>query len=174
MTLRVIGAAAALLLLAGCGSDIRTVKSAHGAGSPFTQALTQQYKAYVTAEVDRKDWRDAKYFAKKGLAAAHGDNVQPEQISNWNIPHNRKAEIASARQRLVSALENGARQSKPQEAARAQVRFDCWVQKEEQRNIRHKRPDDNGGLMDISDRDEYQAAPCKSGFFSALRAIEDQ
>jgi OOP family OmpA-OmpF porin len=174
MRLRAISTAAAVLLLAGCGSDIQAVKGAHGPGSPFTQALTRQYKAYVAEEVDRKDWRDAKYFAKKGLAAAQGDNVQPEQPSNWNIPDNRQVEMASARQRLVSALDGGARQTKPQAAAQAQVRFDCWVQKEDQRNIRRTDSDDNGELMDISTRSKYQAVPCKTGFFSALSAIEKQ
>src|ERR1700751_5724789 len=128
MKMKVIGAVAALVLLAGCASNIQAVKDAQGTGSPFTQALTEEYKAFTAEEASEYDWPNANYFAKKGLASAHGDNVLPEDLANWDIPADKQSEMAAGRQRLLTDLDGGARDAKPQDAARAQARFDCWVE----------------------------------------------
>ena len=45
MKLQVLGAVAALGLLAGCVSNIEEVGKAKGTGSAFSQALTEEYKS---------------------------------------------------------------------------------------------------------------------------------
>lgn len=76
------------------------------------------------------DWVHADLFARKGLRAAQGEVVQPEQLSDWSLPANRTEELSSARARLISALDSNARTNKPTEAAIAQARFDCWVEEQ--------------------------------------------
>src|ERR1700745_1796633 len=78
MNMKILGAVAALGLLAGCVSNIEEVGKAKGTGSAFTQALTEEYKSFVAEEHDEYDWSAADYFARKGLTAAAGTVVPPE------------------------------------------------------------------------------------------------
>jgi hypothetical protein len=173
-------AAAGLLLVAGCASDIQAIKTAPGGPTPFSQALTEEYRTYVAKETSNYDWRYANYFARKGLQVSQGQTVLPEDPANYDVTDKAKAQLTAARQQLVAALDGGARQSKPKEAARAQARFDCWVQKEDQGNIPHRTTylnyDASGDYqvyeLDISNPDPYQAVPCKSAFNAALALIQ--
>src|SRR3954454_20848507 len=114
--------------LAACASDIQRVRSAEGTGSPFTRALTTEYKDFSTFEADEmNDWSNARHFARKGMLASQGEVVQPEDLGNWKLPHGRVDELTAARAKLVGLLDAGARDRVPEPAARAQARFDCWV-----------------------------------------------
>ncbi len=157
-------AVAALFVLAACTSNIQAIKSAPGTGSPFTQGLAAGYRDYTDTEVSFYNWPNADYFARKGLQAAAGEAVPPEQLADWDIPADRQAELAAARQRLVTDLDGGARDAKPQLAAKAQVSFDCWV---EEQDI------SLGRWVDGHD-DLHQARmdACKNSMLMALDEIE--
>ncbi|MBX6323191.1 MAG: OmpA family protein [Rhodospirillaceae bacterium] len=129
-----LGVVTALGLLAGCSSDIEQVRNAQPTGgSDFTRALAEEYKQFALYEADtRYDWPDAGYFARKGLAAANGEVVLPEDLANWDIPAGMVDELSSSRSRLITVLDGGARDSNPVLAARAQARFDCWVENAEE------------------------------------------
>ncbi len=79
---------AIVALLGDCvGRNIDTLRGATGTGSPFTQALTEQYKSLTVFEADQMyDRRDAGTFARKGLAAAEGKAVAPEWIEAHEPP----------------------------------------------------------------------------------------
>jgi OOP family OmpA-OmpF porin len=79
-----------------------------------------------------KDWRDANYFAGKALAAAGGQTVAPQDPAERDLPQDVLPEIQSVRQRLLTALDGGARENKAEVAARAQARFDCWLEQQEE------------------------------------------
>jgi len=154
MKIKAIGAVAALAFLAGCVSNIQTVSTAKGTGSPFTQDLTEQYKAFTADEAGEYDWSNANYFAKKGLASAGGQVVQPEQLSDWSIPADKQADMAAARQRLVTDLDGGARDAKPDIAAKAQAKFDCWVEEQDENH------------------EDDKIAACKNDTLAALDELE--
>src|SRR5579862_1632631 len=165
MKIKAIGAVAALAFLAGCVSNIQTVSTAKGTGSPFTQDLTEQYKAFTADEAGEYDWSNANYFAKKGLAAASGQVVQPEQLSDWDIPADKQADLAAARQRLVTDLDGGARDAKPDVAAKAQVKFDCWVEEQDENHEDDKIAackNDTLAALDELEKKEMAAAPAVS------------
>lgn len=127
----VIAAIAVAGLAAGCTSvqDVRTVEPT---GSAFTQALTKEYRDLAVFEADQmSDWRDASYFADKGLAAAQGNVVDPTAIEERDVPADALEPLQSARLRLVSAL-GQARNTMPDRAARAQVKYDCWIEQQEE------------------------------------------
>ena len=132
LRLKVIGAFAALSFLTGCvGYDIEAMRGAEGTGSAFTRGLTEEYRQITLFEADQMyDWQDAGYFARKGLRAAAGEVVEPERIEDWDLPADKVDEMSSARGRLVSLLDASARQKAPAEAARAQGRFDCWIEQQ--------------------------------------------
>ena len=152
---------AALVALAGCtelnlaGPQIAEVRDAEGSGTAFTQSLTQEYKGLAVYESDEMlDWVDAEHFASKGLKTAEGDLVLPEHVSDWKVPEEAVPELKSARKRLMQALEGGARGGQPQEAARAQARYDCWIEQQEENH----QPD--------------HIAACRQQFFASLAALE--
>jgi OmpA-OmpF porin, OOP family len=125
----------------------------------FSQALTADYYSFATTLQDEiKDWADADYFARKGLAAARGQVVPPERNSNWAIPleyyEKFRTQLSESRERLVRALDAGGRERMPLVAARAQVSYDCWVERME---------------------DDWQSAldgPCHKQFLAALTELE--
>ena len=128
-------------------------------GQNFNQALAAEYAGLATnLSQEARDWADADYFARKGLAAGHDDVVVPEQNSNWlvplEVPLQTRDDLAGGRQRLVAALDGGARQRSPALAARAQERYDCWVERME---------------------DDWRTAikgPCHNDFVAAMDELE--
>lgn len=154
--LKVLGALAAVAMLVGCTSDIDQIRNTTGGtGSAFTQALTSEYRDFALFEADEMyDWPDASYFARKGLAASNGEVVLPEELDNWDLPANRLDEMSAARQKLVGLLDQGGRDRAPEIAARAQAKFDCWVEQQEENH----QPD--------------HIAACRDEFFAALAELE--
>ena len=102
-------------------------------GNAFTQALTEDYRALVNNELKGfGDEADALHFSRKGLSAARGDMVMPEPVSDWHLMQGHAEELIVARSRLVNVYANGAREMQPDLAAYAQVRFDCWIEEQEE------------------------------------------
>ena len=133
-----IGALATLTLVSGCTaftsfSEVEALNEAEAVGSPFTQALTDEYRDYSNSELgDMFDYPDALHFARKGLAAAAGDTVLPEPVSDWNLDEDHIQELSAARGRLINAYDLGAREAQPQLSARTQVKYDCWIEGQEE------------------------------------------
>ena len=79
-------------------------------GTAFTKAPTEEYRQITLFEADETyDWPDAGYFARKGLRAASGEAVAPEQIADWKLPADKVSELTSARTQLVELLNKTAR-----------------------------------------------------------------
>jgi OOP family OmpA-OmpF porin len=128
-------------------------------GVTFTESLAAEYGTLASNLSARDhDWADSDYFSRKGIAASHGTVVVPEQNSNWliplEVPLKTRGELNDGRQRLVAALDGGARDRYPALAARAQSRYDCWVERME---------DDWKAAM---------AGPCHGEFLAALDELE--
>jgi OOP family OmpA-OmpF porin len=127
----------------------------------FNQALTSGYANLATSlEQDHEDWKDVDYFSRKGLAAASGSSVPPEANKNWliplEVPEQFRSQLDQGRERLVAALDGGARDRAPAIAARAQVSYDCWVERME---------------------DDWRTAadgPCHQQFLAALGQLENR
>ncbi len=141
-TLRNIVLTAGLLALAGTTtgctafksfSEVDALNEAEAIGSPFTQALADEYRQFSNSELkDMFDYPDALHFARKGLAAAAGDVVLPEPISDWNLDETHIQELSAARGRLIVAYDLGGREIAPALAAKTQGKFDCWIEGQEE------------------------------------------
>jgi outer membrane protein OmpA-like peptidoglycan-associated protein len=105
------------------------------AGGAFIQELTHDYAGLVDMLGRIGDWGDVDYFARKGNVAASGVAVPPEDNTNWAIPleqpYGFRTQMREGRARLVAALNNGGRDRFPGLAARAQVAYDCWLERTE-------------------------------------------
>lgn len=145
-------ACAAALLLGGCTTySLEELRRAEPAGSDFQKALARQYLAFADVEAKAYDWVDSAYFADKGLAAAYGHDVAPEEVSGWSIPDSLRPAMEEARAALTEALNHAG--EKPEAAARAQLNFDCWLEQQEE----------NWQDDDI--------AHCRDGFADAMAAL---
>ena len=145
------------LLLAGCGAtfDYEALRRQENAGDHFTAALSREYRAFALYEADRMyDWPDAAHFGDKAILSARGVVPIPERLSDWRLPAAETGAIATARARLMTVLDGGARHRSPATAARAQARFDCWVEQQEE----------NWQIDDI--------ARCRDGLHAALAELE--
>lgn len=155
---RVLGVVAVLIALSACSaansnSTVAALNKAQAVGSPFTKALTNEYRKYANAqEKETMDFADAVHFGRKGLAAASGVIVMPETLDDWDLSDKNIVEMTTARAALVDALENGGREMAPEKAALAQAKFDCWAEQQEE---------------------NWNAnVPCKSAFYDALKALQ--
>jgi len=130
--------AAGVLALGGCTmydtySEVDALNEAQPVGSPFTQALAGEYKAFANEQLDKAmDYPDALHFARKGLTAASGEAVMPEPITDWNLSEKHVKELAAARGRLIITFDLGGREIAPSTAALAQAKFDCWIESQEE------------------------------------------
>ncbi|CCG41883.1 OmpA family protein [Magnetospirillum molischianum] len=136
--LRIVCAIGTATLAAACATpwevaDVQTAIEAPPAstGPAFTRALFDEYRDLAKFEaLEEYDWINAAVFARKGLRAANGEVVAPEDLAAWDIPAERVAELTAARARLVGYLSTGAADRMPAVAAKAQAAFDCWVEGE--------------------------------------------
>lgn len=120
------------LQLGGCATySLEKLRSAELSGDAFRMALAKGYRDFATEKEKNYNWVDSWHFADKGLMAAYGKDVTPENLAGWHLPPTAVMEISSARDALVAVLAETAREAKPQAAADAQLSFDCWVQQQE-------------------------------------------
>jgi len=137
-------------------SEVEALNEAQAVGSPFTQSLADEYRTFANSELkDMFDYPDALHFARKGLATASGEAVLPEPVSDWNLSESHLQELAAARGRLIVAYDLGAREVAPALAARAQAKFDCWIEGQEENWH------DAGGEQ-----------ACKDGFLNSVGELE--
>jgi len=160
---KLLASVALPLTVVGCASFPGTtgyldeLKTTTATGPAFTQALSHEYAAFAESERQQFDWFNSQHFAKKGLDASHGTAVEPEQLSNWDIDDKAAlAELETGRARLVKALASNAPTRVPALTATAQVKYDCWVEQQ-----------DEGWQTD-------DIAACRRDFLAALDAIEGQ
>jgi OOP family OmpA-OmpF porin len=151
-------ALAVVVALAGCGAQsaktVETLNKAEAVGSPFTKALTDQYRTFANeSQRHAMEFGDAMHFARKGLASASGVVVMPETLADWDLGDKNLVEMTQARNDLVDVLEGGGREVAPDKAATAQVAFDCWSQQQE--------------------KDWQKNVPCKSKFYDSLKDLKE-
>lgn len=143
-----------LLLLAGCQSySLEKLRQANPTGTEFQQALAKEYLLLASEDEQNYNWAGSWHFADKGLSAAYGNDVGPENISDWNIPEDKRAELEAARDRLLTALKPEIVSRQPVLAARAYRYFDCWVERQE-------------GNWEI-----HRITACQQGFEDALEEL---
>lgn len=144
-----------LFMLAACDSttSLKELRHATPAADPYQAALAARYQEFAEEKIVAYDWWTSKYFADKGLMAAYGREVRPEDPAAWNIPTTMQDEFAEARNNLMHLLP-AARTAQPAEAAQAVVAYDRWVELQ-----------DNGW-------DAPRIEEARDQFFAALGALE--
>ncbi len=146
------------IFVSGCGAslDYDDLRSLNVQGQDFKAALSREYKSFALYENDEMgDWPDASHFKKKAFLVALGQPTEPEPLEEWTLPPENQPELASARRRLLAALNAGGRAIAPKKAAHAQASFDCWVEQQEE----NFQPE--------------HIAQCRKGFYQSVKHVED-
>lgn len=145
------------------------------ATSPFTQALSNEYRQFADSEFAQQDWPDTQSFRNKAQMAAEGRPPAPEDPTKRgvgtgfqlhpevDIGKEQRSEAIAGRQRLMGALAGDAPRRNPQAVARAQVAYDCWVEQLEEGwqrdDIERCRKAFNTAMGELEARPVAQAAP---------------
>jgi len=124
-----------VMLLGACATErVPQMNTLDMKGDDFNRNLARNYKEFANYEAyEMYDWPDAVKHADKSIAANAGKATLPDDLTNRNIKDAAKlAELQTARARLMQALDKGAAQKTPVNAARAQADFDCWAEQQEE------------------------------------------
>lgn len=120
--------------LAGCGGG----QSRHAAISEpayialteaqaFTYALQQRYLELSTRAFDRGDRGGADFYALRSIMAIEGKAVNLLSPHELGLRGGLAQEAASLRLRLTTVFQDGGRLYAPEDSARAQALYDCWL-----------------------------------------------
>jgi len=140
--------AAIALLTAGCtGDSLEKLHQATPAGTPFEKALAKHYEDFATETQKNYNWSASAHFAEKGLQAAQGNDVAPEDPKDWGLPKAVLSDMNIAHDKLIAVLSPAVKKAAPERAADAQFYYDCWL--EHQAN-------------------NTDVATCRDGFYAAL------
>jgi OOP family OmpA-OmpF porin len=116
-------------LLLASGSACTTVlapERTEALGRPFNDALKQGYLRLADSRSHQGSWEFLR-FRDKARQAMLGDAVWPDDPADARLPASLRPELVEQRDRLLAFLDAGARVLAPQDAAMAQVGFDCWL-----------------------------------------------
>lgn len=138
-TLKIATLAATVLVASCAGGKISKLEKMPRDQQEFNNALANEYEALAKKESHiYNDGIDARHFAVKGLQAAAGMMVMPEDPKDWGVNKEEAAELMSARDRLMFALDRGGRWIEPELGAKTQVAYDCLVEELEEGARIHK------------------------------------
>ena len=131
----VLGSLTAVILTTGGCTDqwnIDSVQQVSADATPFQSALQQGYVELARTERAERDWRDTAYFVDRARQVASGEDVLPQEVGERELEQTAISELAKARDTLLGLREENAEQRVPEEFARAQVMYDCWLQEQEE------------------------------------------
>lgn len=152
-----LGCLSLLLTATACNTmvwDLEALRETQPTGAAFERALAREYLAFSESEAQQFDWTSSNYFARKGRAAAEGQIPLPEVVGDWRVDRTSVPALEQGRAQLMAALDGNARERLPDQAARAQALFDCWVEQQVE-----------GWQTD-------HIAACRDGFSAALAALD--
>ena len=124
-----LAAVFSLFLLTACDTtlSLKELRNAPPAADAYQAALAHGYREFAEIKEANYDWWASKYFADKGLMAAYGREIQPEDPATWDIAPTVMPEFTDARAKLMAAI-SANRASQPDLTAEAVVAYDRWVE----------------------------------------------
>ena len=139
-TFKAAALATAVLVASCAGGKISKLEKMPRDQREFNNALANEYEALAKKESHiYNDGIDASHFAVKGLQAAAGMFVLPEDPKDWGVKKADMAYLMDSRERLLFALARGGRFIEPELGAKTQVAYDCLVEElEEGTRMKHQ------------------------------------
>jgi OOP family OmpA-OmpF porin len=121
-------------------------------GIAFSNALYDGYRDLSKARRAAPDPKDGELFNHKARTAARRSSVLPDWPSDRELSEEDQSVFHSALHFMNTGFERGGREVAPQDAATAQVSYDCWIEAAE-----YGREDD--------------IKRCRQAFWDAMNAV---
>jgi OmpA-OmpF porin, OOP family len=99
---------------------------------PFFRHLADGYLELSKDENYEHHFGEVEVFADKSRRAAVGEHVIPHYVNQRAVPKSTVLELETARARLMRVMQTSVFRTHPFELARAQVKFDCWLEEQEE------------------------------------------
>lgn len=144
-----------IFILTGCTANLEELRTITPNVSTFSGSLASEYLAYSESEAEQGRIFSAEHFATKGLSAAQGKMVEPDEVDS--SANNYKA-LAISRLALTDILQEDIKDVEPQRAARTQLLFDCW----------NKQESENSSGEDVPCLDSFRQA------YNELQRVADE
>ncbi len=98
----------------------------------FNLLLAEGYRWRAKSEDIEHDFPERDENLRRAANLEKGMVVGPEPISYRRLPADAKPDLIEARKRLMAALADPAARKTPKLLATAQVKFDCWMEEQEE------------------------------------------
>ena len=130
---RFITVSLAIGVLTACSSGLTEKAAGMKLGeNKYLNSLHAEYIVLAKAENEESDFLDADHFASKAIKVGGGIFVGPDGIKSRKLPAGTAAALKAAEKRLNKVLKGGAADYAPQQMAKAQAMYDCWLQEQEE------------------------------------------
>ena len=94
----------------------------------FLNQLAMNYRSYAIYNARTSGYPEmGELFAQKAVTAFSGETPFPETISNWPVGATDGEMLAMAYNDMIDEFKNDATETRPDVAAEAQAKFDCWL-----------------------------------------------
>jgi outer membrane protein OmpA-like peptidoglycan-associated protein len=116
-------------LLVASGNGCTTVlapERTQALGPPFNEALKDGYLQLADSRWQEGSWEVLR-FRDKARQAMLGNAVWPDDAASARMPAPLQSTLVEERDRLLLVLDSGGRVLAAEDAALAQVSFDCWL-----------------------------------------------
>ncbi len=123
--------------------------------APFEQGLFNGYLELSKSRSLQGDRLASSFFASKARTVARGEAIPPEVFETWRLQDDQRNMLIVARARLTSSIAEMDDDDGAEFGARAQVMFDCWLERQEV-----------SGEKDVIDT-------CRIPFWQAMEKWED-
>ncbi len=129
--LSIAAVSAVALMLGACETQLEKAQqqpAQANVGTPFTQSLNKYYlEAAQSQWTGHSDFGASEHLARKAQATGAGQAVAPDTIQERGPAVKKNGELTEAREHLMAAFDRQAATKIPDDAARAQVAYDCWL-----------------------------------------------
>ena len=95
----------------------------------FLNQLAMNYRSYAIYNARTSGYPEVgELFAQKSVTAFSGETPFPESLDNWPVDDGADAEMLEiAYADMIEEFKNDATENRPDVAAEAQAKFDCWL-----------------------------------------------
>jgi OOP family OmpA-OmpF porin len=163
------GAALVLALSAPAKADIifdhSTGIGLDTSGTAFMNGLYEGYEALSQERTWATDLVDGEHFNHKARRAARRSSTMPDEIMDRELLEEDIPDLSAALARLRKAYDRGGRTLAPEDAATAQVKYDCWIEAAEGTNSVF-------GLASHASWREKDVERCRGEFEAAMSKLE--
>ncbi len=141
-------------MLAACGSELHKAEGLTPEGDEFTAGLYGGYLELAESEYSEGNYTQSDVFADQAISAAGGTTVMPNEVDPSRMAEDKVGTLTAARDRLLTALDDGGREEQPTLAALSQSTYECWLHEQTE-----------GWQMD-------QIEACKADYFASINELE--